>query len=148
MKCQKCGKEEVNFRYSLNINGKISEIHLCAECAAETGYAETFSRPEEMFGGFFDSFFRPRSSFFPIFSMDMPMRPVLGIRPMSAVREREAEIAPPKTEIKVEIDEKMQKRREINILREQMRQAADAEDFEKATELRDKIRNMEQDVQG
>ena len=148
MKCQKCGKEEVNFHYSSNINGKISEIHLCADCASEEGYEETFIRPDDMFGGAFDEVFGRRSAFFPLFGMDM-MRPTVGMRPVSAVREREREIpAQPGTEVKVEIDEKMRKRREINILREQMRQAADTEDFEKATELRDKISAMEQDAQG
>ena len=151
MKCQKCGKEEVNFHYSSNINGEIREIHLCSGCTAEAGYAETFNSPDDMLSGALDGFFSPRSSFFPLLGMDMSIRSIFGAPPnLSAqVREREKERQPsPSTEIKVEIDGKMQKRREINILREQMRQAAATDDFEKATELRDKIRDMEREVQG
>ena len=42
------------------------------------------------------------------------------------------------------IDEEMKKRRELNLMREQMRAAADSDDFEQAMELRDKIREIEQ----
>ena len=44
----------------------------------------------------------------------------------------------------VELDEEMVKRREINAIREQMNIAATNEDFEKAAQLRDKIKEMEQ----
>ena len=155
MKCQKCGKEEVNFHYSSNINGEINEMHLCAGCAAEAEYMEAFTGPDEMFSEVFNGFIRQGSAFFPLLGMDMPMRAMFGMQPglterapvAGAIHESSA-AQPPKAEIKVEIDENMRKRREINILREQMRQAADTEDFEKATELRDKIRGMEQDTQG
>ena len=152
MKCQKCGKEEVNFHYSSNINGEIREIRLCSGCAAEAGYTEAFTGPDEMFSEVFNGFIRQGSAFFPLFGMDMPMHSMFGVRPSSIVRApvagamHESTAAPPRSEIKVEIDEKMQKRREINMLREQMRQAADTDDFEKATELRDKIRSMEQEL--
>jgi excinuclease UvrABC helicase subunit UvrB len=46
-------------------------------------------------------------------------------------------------DIQPEIDSEMQKRREINILREQMRRAAEADDFEKAAVLRDSIKTLE-----
>ena len=45
--------------------------------------------------------------------------------------------------MKAEVDEEMKKRREINILREQMQQAVKSEDYEKAAVLRDKIRELE-----
>ena len=48
-----------------------------------------------------------------------------------------------KPEVKTEADPEIVKRREINAIRHQMKMAAEAEDFEKAAELRDKIRGME-----
>lgn len=36
MKCDKCKKNEANFHRVSNINGKVSEIHLCSECAKQT----------------------------------------------------------------------------------------------------------------
>jgi len=38
MKCQECGKNEVNFHYSSNVNGCVTETHLCSDCAAKSGY--------------------------------------------------------------------------------------------------------------
>ena len=42
-----------------------------------------------------------------------------------------------------EVDDEMQKRRELNTIREQMRLAAENEDFEKAAQLRDKLKELE-----
>ena len=39
-KCDNCGREEVNFHDTSNINGKVTEKHLCSECAAKLGYAD------------------------------------------------------------------------------------------------------------
>ena len=40
MKCEHCGKNEVTFVYQSNINGKVSEKHLCGECAEQLGYSK------------------------------------------------------------------------------------------------------------
>ena len=40
MKCENCGKNEVTFVYQSNINGKVSEKHLCSECAEKLGYSQ------------------------------------------------------------------------------------------------------------
>jgi len=39
MLCQKCGKNQATVYYKQNINGEVSEIALCAECAAKSGIA-------------------------------------------------------------------------------------------------------------
>ena len=33
MKCENCGKNEVAFVYQSNVNGHVTEKHLCAGCA-------------------------------------------------------------------------------------------------------------------
>jgi len=38
MKCQECGKNEVNYHYSSNVNGCVTESWLCSDCAAKSGY--------------------------------------------------------------------------------------------------------------
>ena len=38
MKCQECGKNEVNFHFLSNVNGCVTETHLCSDCAAKSGY--------------------------------------------------------------------------------------------------------------
>lgn len=53
MKCQHCNNNEATTYIKKNINGKVTEMHLCSECAAELGVMEEFS-PESFFN---DTFF-------------------------------------------------------------------------------------------
>ena len=134
MKCSKCGKNEVNFFYKSNINGEVTEQTLCTECAEEMGLMrDVFAESRRMMRGFFeDSFER----IMPRFS--------LGARDFLRLGERNEEpCSCGKCETMAEADPELVKRREISALRHQMKMAADAEDFEKAAELRDKIRSME-----
>ena len=41
------------------------------------------------------------------------------------------------------MDPEISRRRELNMLREEMRRAAENEEYEKAAEIRDRIRKME-----
>ena len=145
MTCQNCGKNEVNFHYSSNINGCITEMNLCAQCATTTGYDLKHMYES---GRFFNSF--STTEFFPVI---FPMMGIgAGIRRKTPEGARIAEydrasgcecgkIAPETAN--TEIDDDMRKRREINMIREQMRTAAENDDFEKAIELREKIKVME-----
>ena len=59
MKCENCGKNEANFFFHSNINGKVEERHLCAECAAKLGYTRRMAEQRRsMMSGF------PESAFF------------------------------------------------------------------------------------
>ena len=35
MKCTNCGKNNASYHYRYNINGTVTEAHLCPECAAK-----------------------------------------------------------------------------------------------------------------
>ncbi len=147
MKCENCGKEEVCFHYTSNINGNITEKHLCAECAGKLGYTDggkdgNDKSFEEIFADLFGFFpnrrmFRGYGLVVPTFiipTMIVPAdekAPVFGAGPEEKAKEKPA------------VDEEMKRRREINVLREWMRKAAEAEDFEKAAELRDAVRKLE-----
>ena len=147
MKCQNCGKNEVSFHYSSNVNGCVTQTHLCSECAAKSGLDI-----ESIFGagGFFgdESPFGMRNAFLPVpifgFGMAPLFAPMLqtGLQPSECECGGACEAPVPETP-QVDVDAEMLKRREINILREQMRLAADKDDFEKAAELRDEIKRME-----
>ena len=148
MKCQNCGKNEVNFYYSSNVNGSVTEAHLCSECAAESGYGL-----EHMFGvGSSSSNFFPFSfsrRFMPIPVFGLGFAPAQAPWPQTGLPQKEECVcdgvceAPVKENPTAEVDGDMQKRREINIIREQMRLAAEKEDYEQAMKLRDQIREME-----
>ncbi len=154
MKCDNCGKEEVNFHYTSNINGNITEKHLCAECAGKLGYADKSPvRPDMSFEDIFTDLFggRPTKRMMGGYGMVFPtfIIPTMGVYMPdagynSADDENDDDDAPETHyDISTEIDGDMKKRRELNVLREQMRKAAEAEDFEKAAALRDSIRNFE-----
>ena len=147
MKCQNCGKDGVNFHYSSSVNGHLTQAHLCSECAEQSGV--DFGR---MFGGFFP--FAAQRAQMPM-QMPMAMR-MFGFNPASMfiawpqaeLPESECECggvceAPLAEASASEVDSDMQKRRELNVMKEQMRLAAEKEEFEKAVELRDQIRQME-----
>ena len=143
MKCQNCGRDGVNFHYTSNINGCMTETHLCSECAAKLGYdyRESFGM-----GSIFDGFVPALREFLPImeFNAAYPFGapPQLGILVQNNNCGGSCSCgtqATTVTEQVTEVDDEMQRRREINVIREKMRAAAENEDFEKAAELRDML---------
>jgi len=147
MKCQNCGKSEVNFHYSSNLNGCVTETYLCSECAAKSGYnMHDLFDVENMFQGFFpilngQNAFTPMSA--PLMGFSMPYR--LAALPMvdqcSIYGDCGCDCGKVASDDRIaEVDEEMKDRRELY---RQMRIAAENEDFEKAAELRDKLKEME-----
>ena len=157
MKCDNCGREEVNFHYTSNINGKVTEKHLCSECAAKLGYADdmfidTDRVFENMLSGFFGgrSLLRPWGGFglgLPTMTMPRLRLPRVEIKlddgscgcggSCECEEHAEKKAAQPGT------DAEAVRRRELNALNEQMRRYAQDEEFEKAAEIRDRIRKMQ-----
>lgn len=154
MKCGKCNEKEAVFHLNSDINGEKTEKHLCADCAAAEGYGEYFRTRsmrlmdeffrdpfEDMFSGFFgrNSFFSEleRSFFAPVLTM-----PRLSLRSERAAK---VEKAAEKTDDKIPetADKELVARRELTALKHSLQEAVKAEDFEKAIELRDKIRKLE-----
>ena len=156
MKCEICGNNEVTFVYRSNINGKVTEKHLCSRCAAEQGYtrglAESHERLMRSFWG--DDFFG-RSI------LDGCMLPRLGFHalgeelfddffremPALTAEAPQAPVAAGKKELLVDEQEqgRFARMRRLNALRLEMKKAVRREDFEQAAKLRDEIRALEQE---
>ncbi len=154
MKCEHCGKNEVTFVYQSNVNGQVTEKHLCAECAEKLGYTQRLAAYSQRMtrnlfgGGLFEDFFTPVPSLlgglsrmlenpFDDFFADMP---ALGA-PAEAKQE-----APKSQDTLLEQEEqnKISRERQLNALRMEMQKAVSEEKFERAAELRDQIHSMEQ----
>ena len=175
MKCENCGKNEVTFVYRSNVNGKVDEKHLCAECAEKLGYTRRLAATRQnmmrgFFGGslfgpafgrnllgdgffdegqgaevrsgdsFFDSFFgfpslmgRMLDNPFDDFFTDMP---ALGAAPETAEEKKD-------TLVEKEEESRFDRWRRVNALKAEMKKAVHREDFERAAELRDQIRELE-----
>jgi protein arginine kinase activator len=156
MKCSKCGKE-ANVYYRSNVNGKVTTMNLCDECAKklndETGFMNMdhmFDQFDNMFGSMFGGMSNLLSPMFANpwanFGFNMPsLMPKYRImlEPVTENEQRPTEKAETVQETAHEVDPEMRKRRELNALREQMNEAVKNEEFEKAAELRDKIRGLQ-----
>jgi len=152
MKCQNCGKGEANFHYTSNINGCVTEAHLCPECAAKQGYDlnQAFSIGN-VFDGFMPIFGAP-GRFFPMAMPSMAavapfrfaLQPGFGGQAMPGAGDCDCCCScdePCKGNEGAGVDDEMKKRRELYM---QMRAAADNEDYEKAARLRDQIKGLEE----
>jgi protein arginine kinase activator len=157
MKCEKC-KNEATFHYQSNINGEKSEYHLCAECAKEAGFGDVMDfRPRSMFdsfwrepfgglmSGFFDEPFGSwgRSLMAPV--MAIPQVRIMIGSPEKSEEVRGAVEAEEKAKDNIPKDagDEIRGKRELFALKHQLRSAIRNEEFEKAAELRDRIRGLE-----
>lgn len=57
MKCQKCGANNANTHVKTIINGEFKEYDLCSDCARKMGYTNVFADMENDFSGLLGSFF-------------------------------------------------------------------------------------------
>ena len=146
MKCENCGKNEVAFVYQSNVNGHVTEKHLCAGCAAKLGYTQRFAAQSQriddlfnssFFGGSLLNSFRtgalsPMAGLFDDFFADMPA--------LGAPAGQE-----PKSDALVEPEEQSRfgQQREKNALQRELQEAVECENYERAAELRDRIRALE-----
>ena len=156
MKCENCGKNEVTFVYQSNINGKVTEKHLCSECAEKLGYTQKLAAHSRslmqnffgnsMFGGgFFDDFFSPMPSLmgrmledpFDDFFADMPALSAAPVQQEQANQKQQDDL------VGKEDQSRFAYLRQMNALRMEMKKAVHQENFERAAELRDEIRKLE-----
>lgn len=143
MKCTNCGNNNACYHYRYNINGKVTEAHLCPDCAAKAeglpeGFKDfdsdaVFGNFDRMFDSMFDGFFTR-----PFGSLGAFAQPLLSIGPKAEEPQR---VTPRRVN---SADPELSKRREINALRNEMHEAADREDYEKAAEIRNKLRELEE----
>ena len=141
MRCEHCGKNEATFYYKSNINGRVTEQHLCRDCARELGYTESF-RPMSLFRD--DFFTRP-------FGMLESMMSGLGTRMLTEFPMQEDIVraaAEPRQQEDLLGNEdrgKLTQQRHRNALQAQLKDAVEREDFETAIKLRDEIRQLPQE---
>ena len=160
MKCEHCGQNDVTFVYRSNINGKVEEKHLCADCAEKLGYTKRVAATnrslmrnffsdgvfgDSFFGGsLFDGFPSPMSLMgrtldnpFDDFFSDMPALTA------GSAAQREVQKKPDEHLAPEEDRNRYDQQRKLNALKLEMGKAVQEENFERAAELRDEIRRLE-----
>jgi len=139
MNCQHCGAANASYHYRSNINGTVTEQHLCAACVQSMespmgALADFFG--ENLFGnGLGGRRQRPQGVFFVPFAPEVP-----GLIQPSVPT---PELEPNELAIPAEADDGLKHRRQVNQLRQEMETAIAAENFERAAELRDEIRRLD-----
>lgn len=175
MLCQKCKKNNATIHYRENINGKVTEYSLCADCAAELE-RDGVIKFENPFSDFMRDGIFDFSSMLPSFftslnhalgSGESKHCPVCGSTFSDIARtghigcpqcyetfadELAATVnqlhgtSKPQGRIPKRFGEKQNREAEINSLKEEQKKAIEAQEFEKAAELRDKIKALEAEV--
>ena len=127
MLCERCGKNLANVHITKNINGRVTEMNLCSECADASGERISF---DNMMRDFFSSVMPARARRF-----DYRTRDVLG---EYAGCEDCLEDSYP------EIKQKDEKEDRIAELKIKLKAAVVDERYEEAAKLRDEIKALEQ----
>lgn len=168
MLCERCKKREATTHLREVINGDVKETHLCSECASELGYDSIFTNfnPFSMMGVNIGNFLGG------LFTQTLPERAVDDGRRCSfcgttfeelansakagcanCYKEFYNDLIPSiqrvhgKTrhigKIPGRAGKEMRLQQEITNLRQQLGDAVSKQEYEKAAELRDKIKDME-----
>lgn len=173
MKCQRCKQREATFHLRQNINGEIKEIHLCPECAKELGYDNVLSDFEN-FNPFSAMDMGVQNFLGSLFSQELPApkserkcefcgttfeefaeNAMAGCS--HCYEEFKDEMLPyiqrihGKTKhvgkIPVSAGKELKLQRELTDLKKQLNEAVVNQEYEKAAEFRDKIKDIEKKVQ-
>ena len=159
MTCENWGKNEVTLIYQSNINGKVTEKHLCSECAEKLGYTQKIaarnrSMMQSFFGGsllgngFFDDFFSPMPSLmgrsgwlledpFDDFFAEMPALSAAPVQQQEEQQKQQNDL------VGKEEQSRFAYMRQVNALKLEMKKAVHQENFERAAQLRDQIHQLE-----
>ncbi len=144
MKCDRCGKNEATFHYKTNSNGRVTEAHLCSDCARAMGYAGSVERRMSSWfdDDWFDRPFRMLEPFFGGFGSRM-----LTEFPQPVDVLEQAQSADPESSAAEELlpkDEAMSLalERRRNALETQLHNAVAEERYEDAARLRDELKAL------
>ena len=138
MKCDRCGKNEATFYYKSNINGRVTETHLCPDCARAMGYAGFVERRMSSWfdDDWFDRPFRMLEPFFGGFGSRM-----LTEFPQPVDVLEQAQSADPENSAAEEAMSLALERRR-NALETQLHNAVAEERYEDAARLRDELKAL------
>lgn len=154
MKCQSCGKREATVRYKENINGKKHEIFLCSNCAEKMGVTDLSNIFSPMFVSipeFFDEPSQKRCKTCGYTLEDYSKTGMFGCEDCYNTFEdtldelflkfhgKNRHIKLGKKKVKSKEDNNL---KEIEELEEQIQELIEAERYEEAAVVRDKIKEL------
>lgn len=162
MKCEKCNEREASVYITKIVNGEKTEMHLCQECAKEMNAFDDMSlfTPAGFLSSFFEPFTLNTGSGYAIkekvcpkcgttFS-DFKTKGYFGCSEcynefkdaLSPIIQRMHGKTRHVGKIPAGYDKSLQQAREYEKLTEQLKQAIEAEAYEEAAKIRDKIKKL------
>ena len=165
MICQNCGKREANVEYTQIINGNKIHLHLCEKCASEMKIGMDFSFDmEDMFSNFFNGFIGNGLLESPKILKcktcgstydDFVNTGRLGCSDcydtfgdeldniLKRLHGNNRNVESRKENLLDKIKEKKEKKDELSELKDELKECIKKEEYEKAAEIRDKIKKLE-----
>lgn len=167
MLCQNCGKHEATTHIKSVVNGEYTQLHLCTDCAGKLGYGDVFSGFGFDLGDFFGNFFsKPKTnlpasktercekcgmSFEEIVKSgkigcadcyekfyDMLLPSIRRIHGKTQHNGKTAKLTDNNPEVREKTKEEI-----IEELKTEMKTAIEEQNFERAAEIRDSIKELE-----
>ncbi len=173
MLCEECGKNQATVHIERIVNGRKTTMHLCRECAERSGFLslDVFFQPSFSINNLLSAFLGSQMDALPSLGpgVEEPRCPVCGMSYKDFARagrlgcsrcykvfedrlepllrrihgsDRHVGKAP------VATGEEARTRREVQQLKKQLAQAVSTEAYEKAAEIRDRIRQLEDKLGG
>lgn len=137
MICDRCKKREAVAYLKTNINGRVTEKHLCSECVKYEDMGE-----RNYLDGFFDDFFSPSFDF----GFSLPFEPAFGFaspnRGNSILEQAKKSIRVGADKFKRDM-ESHPNALKIKSLKSELNEAVEKEDYEKASKLKKEIEDLQ-----
>ncbi len=157
MLCQKCQKNSANVNVIKNVNGTITELHLCSQCAADEKLQFPTFSTDELFSAFFQGFTpRPEAGELRCAGCGLTYRELkkhgkFGCKDcfhsfsgyLESMLKSIHGNAVHTGKLPKQAAASLQKKRELDDLKGKLQKAIEVENFELAAQLRDQIRQME-----
>ena len=162
MLCQSCEKRQATTHIKTILNGELKEYNLCPECAAKLGYGSFFGNfgldIDKIFGSFMENFGNERSAkrcpFCGSSFEDIAKSGKVGCA--HCYEEFNEELVPSIQRIHGRTNHtgklarsagaEVKIKNEINRCRYELEEAIKTQEFEKAAQLRDKIKELEGNI--
>ena len=163
MLCDNCKKNVATTHVKQTINGNTTEMNLCAQCAAKQGFSSSFGELGFDFGDFWGSLFaepakRVREdavrcpdcgrSFREVAQLGKPGCPTCYTtfydRLLPSIQRIHGKVQHT-GKVSEQADEQLKTEHELELLRTELERCVAQQEFEKCAELRDRIRQLEQE---
>lgn len=140
MLCDKCKKNPATFHQVVNINGKITEKHLCSECAKKFGVLVNNANFDDDFD-FFDDF---GGGFF---SNDT-LKPVTRTKTISAPKKQKINVVNDDENVEIKLNGKnvkavLKNAEKNDKLKADLKKAIEEERYEDASKIKEEIKQKE-----